>query len=73
VIARRTTQLQWYTGCVAVYEADAATLARARVYLVHEPTGAYQPPLEGRAGVPRPVLVQPDVTVTRYDPPPPAP
>ena len=72
VIARHTTQLQWYTGCVAVYTADLETLARRRVYLVREPRGPHQPELAGRPGVPRTILDDPDVTVTRYDPPPPA-
>jgi 4-amino-4-deoxy-L-arabinose transferase-like glycosyltransferase len=68
VIGRRTTQLQWYTGCIAAYLASPETLARVRVYLVHEPNAAHQPTLEGRPGVPRAVLERPDVTVLRYDP-----
>jgi len=71
VIARHTTQLQWYTGCVAVYAAELETLARRRVYLVHEPGRPDQPEPAGRPGVPRAILARPEVTVTRYDPPPP--
>jgi hypothetical protein len=70
VIARHTTQLQWYTGCVAVYAADLETLGSRRVYLVHEPGLPDQPDLAGRPGVPRAILARPEVTVTRYDPPP---
>lgn len=71
VIARRTTLMQWYTGCVAVYEAQPDVLARERVYHVLEPGGEYQPaPVEGRPGVPRVILEQPGkLIVTRLDPP----
>jgi hypothetical protein len=73
VIARHTTQLQWYTGCVAVFTADLEALARRRVYLVREPDAPHQPELAGHPGVPRTILAHPDVTVTRLDPPPPPP
>jgi hypothetical protein len=68
VIGRHSTQLQWYTGCAAVYRADLETLSRRRVYLVHEPNGKLQPELAGRPGVPRTILEGPRVIVIRYDP-----
>jgi len=67
VIGRRTTQLQWYSGCVAILGADLEALARRRVYLVHEPGQPHQPELGGRPGVPRAILERPDLTVLRYD------
>jgi hypothetical protein len=68
VMARRSTQLQWYTGCTAVYYPTAETLAKKRVYLVHEPGSPHQPEREGRPGVPRVILEHPKAIVTRYDP-----
>ncbi len=68
VIGRRSTQLQWYTGCVTVYRMDPATLGERRVYLVREPGQEHQPDLEGRPGVPRKVLELPHLLVLRYDP-----
>lgn len=70
VIARHSTQLQWYTGCAAVHRADLETLSRRRVYLVREPSVPLQPELAGRPGVPRAILDRPEAIVTRYDPPP---
>ncbi len=72
VMGRRSTQLQWYTGCIAVYYPTVETLAHKRVYLVYEPGAPHQPELEGRPGVPRVILEHPKAIVTRYDPPPPA-
>jgi hypothetical protein len=70
VIGRHTTQLQWYTGCVAVYRAPADELRRSRVYVVQEPAGKYQPELAGRPGVPRAIVDRPgELIVTRLDPP----
>lgn len=70
VIGRHTTQLQWYTGCVAVYDAPADELRRKRVYVVQEPGGKYQPELAGHVGVPRAIVNRPGVLiVTRLDPP----
>jgi hypothetical protein len=71
VIARRTTQLQWYTGCAVVYEAPPDVLARVRVYHVVESGVEWQPAgVEGRPGVPRTILERPGaLIVTRLDPP----
>jgi hypothetical protein len=69
VIGRRSTQLQWYAGCDAIYHADPTTLAERRVNLVHEPGKKLQPDLEGRPGIPRTILERPHVVVLRYDPP----
>jgi len=69
VIGRHTTQLQWFAGCVAVYEAPPEELRRTRVYVVIEPGGMYQPDLAGHPGVRHPILDRPGViTVTRLDP-----
>jgi 4-amino-4-deoxy-L-arabinose transferase-like glycosyltransferase len=69
VMARRSTQLQWYTGCIAVYYPTAETLAHKRVYLVYEPGAPHQPEREDRPGVPRVILEHPKAIVTRFDPP----
>ena len=70
VIGRHTTQLQWYTGCVAVYDARPDVRVQRNVYLVHEPLVPLQPALEGRPGVPRALVDRPDLIVLRYDPAP---
>ena len=71
VIGRHTTQLQWYTGCVAVLDVRLEELSRARVYVVQEIGGKYQPDLAGHPGVPRAILDRPGfLVVTRLDPPP---
>jgi 4-amino-4-deoxy-L-arabinose transferase-like glycosyltransferase len=68
-IGRRSTQLQWYTGCVSVHFAEPEEIANYRVYLVHEPGGEHQPPLTDRAGVPRTLIERPELIVLRYDAP----
>jgi CheY-like chemotaxis protein len=70
VLCRHTTQLQWYSGCKAVYEATAESIRHARTYIVIEPHTDFQvDPHE----LPSPrvitILDRPNVTVTRVDPP----
>jgi hypothetical protein len=64
VIGRRTTQLQWYTGCLAVYRVEPELLARERVYVVIEPGSPGQPALVEQPGALQLVHQRPGVVAT---------
>jgi hypothetical protein len=69
VLARHSTQLEWYSGCVAVATASRRDIESQRVYVVTEPRGACQPVADGLPGRPHAILDQTvGVGVVRVDP-----
>jgi hypothetical protein len=68
VVARHTTQVEWYSGCVAIGWPTAEALRDHKVYVVVEPHGDGQPVLWGLPGTHLvTVLADPEVSVTRVD------
>jgi hypothetical protein len=69
VLARHSTQLEWYSGCVAVATASRRDIESQRVYVVVEPRGAHQPVADGLPGRLHAILDQAVVVrVVRVDP-----
>jgi hypothetical protein len=70
VIGRHSTQLQWYSGCEAVFATTADEIRHARIYVVIEPHSDHEPKLGSLPSAKRTAIVdRSDVTVTRMDPP----
>jgi hypothetical protein len=66
VVARHTSQVEWYSGCEAYLELPPAD--GALIYVVRDDFGNFQPVTSGLPGSPRTLIDRPDVLVLRLDP-----
>lgn len=67
-VGRRTTQLEWYSGCRTEYWTDVDQIAQLRVYLVYEPDSGRQPDVAAQPGTPRVIAERDGVIVMRLEP-----
>jgi hypothetical protein len=66
VVARHTSQVEWYSGCESHLELPPAD--GALIYVVRDDFGDFQPVTTGLPGNPRTLIDRPDVLVLRLDP-----